>query len=574
MTTRMPAIGLIAVALLSCAGERDLATGPARLRLIAERDALALSVDGAAVAPGWTEVAPGRHAVAIGDRFESQILLAAGRQYTVFLPADGDAVVIEDEVALAEAGAELRVVHATDAAGALDVYLTEPGDVLADHTPVVEGLGAAQVSALEAVAAGAARLRLSAADALDPLLFDSGIIELSPGTRLTVIAVDAAEGAPFPVALIGLTDDGDFPLTAWSACADGVNPAAGAEVALTGDVALGAICAPGEVDLYRVSAAAAEVVAATALPRGSALAAAVALSSAGGAPLDAADGEEPRVAVMVLEDGDYLVAVSDADGEGGTDRTYELHVSRAAAAPLLEATAGTFTGASNRPGIAPFSGNLLAISARQPGGEPVDFKVATRIGHPSGASFDYLFDPALADDGVLAVLLAEDGAPLPGPTGRRAPSAAAPFEGDGVAVFSPPGLALPLAVSGTFVFELPGVTIERTVDAAGALAPPTPVKVRTDEVPHVHVRYTRPAGATRFRATAYGRYSGASGTRSGLIDRIRVTLSSPLAEGEPFVVAVRAGDVGTLELPLPVGPLHLSEYLWASDAPGAEQVGP
>jgi hypothetical protein len=589
LTTRAPRLVLLCAALGACAADD---ARPPELRVVVDPAARAatLAIDGAILRAGtaaeleqWIALPSGGHQVAVhadgAAVFARALELDGDRRYTILALPGHEPVVLDDglDAVARQGGAAVRLVHAAASAGPIDLFVTAPGAALADAAPTLAAAAIGQITDFHDVHSGAARLRVTAVGTTGPLLYDSGVVELAPGTALTLVVRDAPAGAAHPVALTGLTDVGSFPLPGHAPCAEGESPAAGTVVPLVGDVALGAICAAGEEDVYRLSVDAAVVLAARldAASLGSPLAGRLELRAIDGTPIDRATragARDAALAVMVLDAGEYLLAVSDLAGGGGPGHVYELEVGRASPAPLFEATAGTFTAASNRPGIEPFSGNLLAFSVRVDDVEPVDFKVMMRITHPTAGAFPYLYDPAAGRDGLLAVVLADDDGDLPRSTGRQLVAGA----GAAAVPYAPPGLRLPAAaVPGLFRFDFPGHSLSRTVDLAAALVVPAPSGITLhDGRKRVKTRFTVPPGASRVGVDAFGRWNGAAGWRTATTSPVTVTLDQPLEVGEPFAVLVRAGAGGLIDLPLPDGPLHASEYLWFSDAPGAELIGP
>ncbi len=586
-------LAAVAAALCACSAEPEPEPqGMAQLRVLLEptsASTVALKVDGELLiadlgteqSARWLDVQAGVRAVEITTDggtttiFEETLRLSPDERYTI-MPSNGlvltdqgrSSVNAEDEPAMT---ASIRLVHAVDDIGAVDLFVTPPAAGL-DDVPTIVDVAAGEASPFTDVSAGTARLRLTAAGVTEDVVFDSGVIELTAGDRLTFIAMSAAEGSRYPVELLALTDDGSFTIAGYEPCGpDAVDAGDTRETALdlADGFALGAICAAGDVDMYRISVAEPVVITATARAGvGSPFAAGVSLLDE--QLIDSSSSGE--LGVLVLEPGSYYVEVYDVTGSGGEDFDYQLTVATAPSEAAFEAVVGTFNAASNRSTIPAFSGNLLAVSARLPDGSPVPYKVMMRITHPVSGEFPFLYDPAPSQSGMLSIVLTDGDSGLPLPTlrelsleARRRSVQSAPAPS--IARFAPKGVALPqAAASGTFVFEFPNTTIERAIDAGGAIEVPTITRVLPSaNNQRLRVIFTPPAGASVFEAHAYGIYSAVTGVSRGTASPLRVSLSGALTEEEPYAVRLRAGDVGLAELPLPSSPLHLSEYLWFSN---------
>ncbi|HMK31035.1 MAG TPA: DUF4397 domain-containing protein [Terriglobales bacterium] len=90
---------------------------------------------------------------------------------------------------------KIRFVHASPAAGPLDVYLTGPSDDLNTATPVQPSLSFKSASSYATQTAGTIRVRFTVAGS-KAVLIDSGSLSLSAGQIRTVVALDAPGGGP------------------------------------------------------------------------------------------------------------------------------------------------------------------------------------------------------------------------------------------------------------------------------------------------------------------------------------------------------------------------------------------
>ncbi|MCC5794274.1 MAG: DUF4397 domain-containing protein [Chromatiales bacterium] len=96
---------------------------------------------------------------------------------------------------------ELRLLHAIEGFGAVDVYLTEPDAELAASMPAASLSGYLDDSGALRVEAGTRQLRISTAGNPGELLFDAGNINLAPNARLFIVALASTTPAGSPLVL-------------------------------------------------------------------------------------------------------------------------------------------------------------------------------------------------------------------------------------------------------------------------------------------------------------------------------------------------------------------------------------
>lgn len=546
-------------------GELALPAGHHNLRIASEASATALELEILAE-PGvaYTLVGSGPNAAAA-------ILLTNGRIQT---PLDetgtgGDA---DDDLSV-------RFVHTSATAGPLDIFVTGVGDELASADPAVIELDNGDASDYVAVADGAQRLRITEAAEVGPTLYDSGSVELTATGEQTLIVMDDVD-RPGALTLLWLTEDGATPVAAFSPCAgEDADNTPETATAMVAGVALGAICEPGDVDYFRFDLEEAALASVTlkADAVDSPLVPGLSLGAGNDAPMDSVQGpagERVEQAILLMP-GTYYVAVTDAGGAGSEAHDYELHLELSSVSPTMEATGGTFVGSSNLDSVDDFAGNFIALSVREADDAPVAYKVMASVTPAAGVTTSFLYDPAYVLDGVLRVMLVQDGelvALQASPLQNAAPrtDVFAPQRTGLLAARSPwLGLATQLpvralnAVSGTMRVELPGRSFEVQVVADDALTAPAVESMQwnTDR-DTVRVTFEAPERSTVFDAEVFGRQTAVSARAQSTRSPIRVAFDESVPEDESVLVRLRAGDNGRLALPLPEGPLNLSETLY------------
>lgn len=141
--------------------------------------------------------------------------LTADTEYTVIAAntaANLEALLLNDANSQPASGElAVRVVHGAPAAPAVDVYVTAPGEDLANATPAVAAAAFKDASGFLNLPAGDYRIRLTPAGATD-VVYDSGTVPLAAGAELTIVALEAAANGASPVTLVALTGDTANPL--------------------------------------------------------------------------------------------------------------------------------------------------------------------------------------------------------------------------------------------------------------------------------------------------------------------------------------------------------------------------
>jgi hypothetical protein len=134
--------------------------------------------------------------------------VTAGKRYTVLATgrvASIAPLVLEDDLAGPGPGnVKLRLVHASPAAGNVDIYVTAPGASIATATPTVANVPFRGASNYLEVAAGTYRVRITPAGSKTVAL-DVNDVALTAGQVRTAVAVDAPGGGT-PLAAIVLAE--------------------------------------------------------------------------------------------------------------------------------------------------------------------------------------------------------------------------------------------------------------------------------------------------------------------------------------------------------------------------------
>ena len=104
---------------------------------------------------------------------------------------------------------KIRVVHASPSAPGVDVYVTAPGEDIDAVFPTLTNLFFMNASDFLDIPGDTYQIRITPAGSDTPV-FDSGPVSLDAGSILTVVAVDAVNGAS-PVSLVVLTNIPDLP---------------------------------------------------------------------------------------------------------------------------------------------------------------------------------------------------------------------------------------------------------------------------------------------------------------------------------------------------------------------------
>lgn len=115
--------------------------------------------------------------LAIGDLFDADGALSIA-------PKVLDPVEIEEGIS----DVRVSVVHAAPMVGAVDIYVTAPGDELSNNTPIDAGFGDA-AGPVSLMADTPYQVRITA-DGSSDVVFDSGTVQFAAGTELLLAAVE------------------------------------------------------------------------------------------------------------------------------------------------------------------------------------------------------------------------------------------------------------------------------------------------------------------------------------------------------------------------------------------------
>ena len=226
------------------------------------------------------------------------------------------------------------------------------------------------------------------------------------------------------------------------------------------------------------------------------------------------------------------------------------------------AVAGTFVADGNLATVGAYAANLIVLAVQTLAGEPVEVEVPVDITVPGYDTFTYVFDPATAVDGQVALIFG-DGVVTPVNIARLL---GMPVET--VAFERQAGLAASAVVGGDFTFAFPGETLVRTVDAEAALAVPAVEDVFVNlERDQLSVVFTEDGGdGVGYLLEAYGRgTNGYAGIASGTGSPVVVELNGPLGPDEAYaidILAVRGADFDPFLDPVQ---LDVAEFLYASE---------
>lgn len=225
------------------------------------------------------------------------------------------------------------------------------------------------------------------------------------------------------------------------------------------------------------------------------------------------------------------------------------------------AVAGTFVADGSF--VAAYAANLVVLAIQTLEGEPVEAEVPVDITVPGFDTFTYVFDPATAVEGRVALIFGD---------GAVTPVSAPYFLGmpvETVALARDAGLSTSEVVGGDFSFAFPGETLVRTVDAEAALVIPVVESVEVGvDGDELSVTFAEDGGdGVAYLLEAYGRGpNGHAGVASGTTSPVVVALNGPLGETEAYaidILAVRGAGVD----PFVDDPMQLdvAEYLFASE---------
>jgi hypothetical protein len=589
---------LAALLIASCAtGVSEQTEETGLLRAVAAADpqsSVEVSVDNELIAKGrafevlgrFLPIAIGNHEVQVrgeGWSFTHLVRLFPGTKITLIPTTGGQGQVVpevgpvadpQDPTAPTQAVTSARFVHGSTKAGAVDVYVSEPGAALATLTPLAFDLVNGNVSAFHELVGAPQRIRITASGDLNNVLFDSGIVTLPEESNLSVIVLDRAMDLP-GLQLTVLTAAGSTTVLPLDPCANDVNDNDIAHARVLGDaLVLDGLCSAGDVDVFgfAVDAAKVAVLELNTTDLGSDLAAALALTDAQGVVIDSAEqaaiDAPTSLRVLLFGGATYYLTVADQAGAGGATFTYGLKLSLLDASAVVAATGGNFSGASNNPSIGRFDGEFVALSVTDAAQAPVDYKVQVRVAGV-GATYAFTYDPAKAEGGVLRVMLNEGNTWLPQSksTGSVSSSSLLSTFASGWYSVQPVVRSRAKAITRAVSVAFPTGNVAWNVDDAGRLDVATVSEaLLNDTRDKVRVTFAQPAGASRFDTSAFGRMGAATGAVTGAQSPATVTFNAALAIDEAFAVEVRATSGGALALPLPPAPLNVSEFLFYSDA--------
>jgi hypothetical protein len=226
MKRNLLALALAAVALTSACGDGGgPGNGEGRLRFVhisPDAGPVDIVLDGDTVAnglsyagaSGYLDASAQGHTLQVSAAgtattlLDQDLTVADGQDYTVLVAdtlANLRTIVLTDDNGPPPAGKiKVRAVHGSPHAGAVDVYVTTPSDVLSGSTPVLTEVKFGQFSTYLDADAGSYRVRATTPRTTD-VLIDSGDLTLQTGQVRTVIAVDA-EGGGDPFDFLVLPD--------------------------------------------------------------------------------------------------------------------------------------------------------------------------------------------------------------------------------------------------------------------------------------------------------------------------------------------------------------------------------
>jgi hypothetical protein len=575
----------LAMVAIAC-GDEGESTG--RLRAIASAEPgtqVAIAVDDRTIASGPAEevlgafvpVSVGWHEVAVtlGEQvfhwkghiklaIDHTVLFGSGLPTVIEDPADDETdVEPQDDTTTLSA----RFVHGSTTAGLVDVYLSGPDSRIAGQMPRTFDFENGDVTGFETTTPGAYRLRVTRAARAAEVLFDSGSFNLTGTGRLSFVLLDKVGGG---LKFLVLTDDGSFPIDAFNPCADALadNDAASARP-FVAPLMMDGLCSDGDVDFFKFDLPESKlaVVEVSTAELGSSLSATVELSSASLAldrgTKDAAG--KATVRVFLFGGQTYFVKVADAAGKGGAAYTYELRITLLDAAPVVDAAGGNFTAGSNKPSIGSFDGQFVALAAQNAMAQAIDFKSMVRVTGLGPNVYEFVFDPALAEAGVLRVFLSRGAGPLPTVPRSSLAGGLRAFDAFAGWYVAEPADHTTLRARRDMAVAFPNRNISWAV-TADPLALPTVTATQLSEArDNVRVTFTPPARATTYEVAAFGRDAAVTGKVTTTQSPVSVPLAGALGETEAFVVRVSAGDAGLIALPLSGQARNVSEFLFYSD---------
>lgn len=141
--------------------------------------------------------------------FDTTRTLVEDERLSFLIVGEADAfesMILDDDTTLPGEGMfRARIVHASPNAGAVDVYITEPGADLSEAVAVLEGAEYGDVGTPSEMDAGSYQVRIVASGTED-VIVDLGAVDLPADGIRSIIVTDAQEGATTPVHAFILSD--------------------------------------------------------------------------------------------------------------------------------------------------------------------------------------------------------------------------------------------------------------------------------------------------------------------------------------------------------------------------------
>jgi hypothetical protein len=400
-----------------------------------------------------------------------------------------------------------------------------------------------------------------------------------------IVTVDAPRSVECPDASTETGSDGGStdggvdagPVTLLEPCSADDNSMDAAQRIVAGSID-DALCGSGDVDFFELAVGDETVTKVTLSIEGleSALSGELTLYDEHGSQLDVQtdDGEDAVVHFSLLGGQHYFVRVADLSGaedpDGGVAMNpYKLSLAFAADTATVEASAGTFHGATNNQddtAPAELEGSYVATSVHTADNQPVAYKLLGSVALPGAEAQRFVYDPSDLADGVLRIVF-YDGVE---PVSKARKLGARDFARWNDWVVRPlvrnHGLQLLDALAGDVVITFPSQQFTRTVSAAALLDVPTVTAATPSGDPTtLAVTVTAVAGATKYAASAFGNGDAAAhGAATSTSASFDIALDAKLEADETFTLRVRATDDAFIELPLPETS-NVSEYIYYSD---------
>ncbi len=169
-------------------------------------------------ASNYASTAAGSHQIEVrnagttADLINQAISITGGSTYTYVIAGAGanpSSVLLTDATTKASSGnIQFRVVNATGAFGAMDVYVTAPNTDLFTVSANDAGLGFGSTGGYHSVAKGSYEIRITKPGDKSVVYFDSGTIDLSKDGEVVTFIIEGSGTNPggFPLDFQQLTD--------------------------------------------------------------------------------------------------------------------------------------------------------------------------------------------------------------------------------------------------------------------------------------------------------------------------------------------------------------------------------